>query len=452
MGRRLLLIALAATASLSGGCRADTEPAHADLPCVRCHDGAPTARVDSASGRLVAAATPEACTSCHEEVSGADVSLGGVSFEHAGHGGDSAVASACASCHTHGAGTEELRVNTTGCALCHASELDGSNPAACRTCHVDPAHTAVTSQGVPLAHGTLPWIGGECIRCHFDVGQPTIGVPAAACTDCHRDAAAIAEEGAGRDLHPQHRSVACATCHEDNAHEVGAMSTSVALDCRQCHAPVHEVGTDDPVLNDAATCAACHADEHAAQQRMVLGVAPAGLPAAPADKFLVGLTCRSCHAAADGASSAASVTCTSCHSPEYAQVLAWWERGTAERVRDARSYVDAASRRARTAEARAHAAAADSLIDFVTSGGAAHNLPLSHDALAAAVARARQALDAAGTPVPVPDPGRRPRMGQCTYCHYTWREPRFVTDMPDAFHREAMERGRKAAQAVVRSP
>jgi hypothetical protein len=39
-------------------------------------------------------------------------------------------------------------------------------------------------------------------------------------------------------------------------------------------------------------------------------------------------------------------------------------------------------------------------------------------------------------------------MGQCTYCHYVWREPRFQQDMPDAFHRSAMSRGERAARII----
>jgi hypothetical protein len=39
-----------------------------------------------------------------------------------------------------------------------------------------------------------------------------------------------------------------------------------------------------------------------------------------------------------------------------------------------------------------------------------------------------------------------PRIGQCTYCHYEWREPRFQEEMPDRFHRDVMARGRRALE------
>ena len=449
MGRRLLLIALLALAS---GCGRESRPAHAELPCAQCHDGAPTARVDSATSRRVNAASSDACLSCHAGEDGGRVAFGVVEFEHRDHAGDSALASGCAACHTHDSGADSLTVSSNGCALCHAAQLDGSEPTECRTCHVDPAHAGFTSQGVPVVHGALPWIGGECIRCHFDVGQPSTAVASSACVDCHVDAAEVAEQGAGRDLHPSHTGVTCSTCHVDVEHHIGAMSSSVALRCEQCHAGPHELDPAEPLASDAAACNACHAGAHAAQQRMVLGVAPAGVPAAPADKFLDGLTCRSCHVAgpADDSTGGTRVTCTTCHPAQYEQVLDWWNQGTRERVGDARRYVAVAVERAGrsgSAEARGHAAAADSLLRFVTDGDAAHNLPLSHDALAAAVARAASALAATGGGAPAaPDLGRRPRMGQCTYCHYVWREPRFESDMPDAFHRDVMERGRAAAR------
>ncbi|HEX6132378.1 MAG TPA: cytochrome c3 family protein [Longimicrobiales bacterium] len=467
MGRRLLLTGLAALALALGGCagQSDEHPAavasgaagadtasdqgapmsdgaHAGLACARCHDGA-------AIARDIPAASDDACMDCHESGAARTVSLGAIPLEHENHAGDSATAAGCASCHTHARGDLELDVTTTGCALCHAASLDGSGADDCRLCHTDPAHVALTSQSVPLMHSDLPWIGGECVRCHYDVGRPETRVHGAVCVACHAAAEDVMERGAGRDLHPSHTGVACSSCHEDVSHRIVSMSTGVRLSCTQCHATVHDVpaGMDF----EPATCNACHTDVHAAEQRLMLGAAPAGLAAAPSDKFLLGLTCRSCHVqTADGA--ATRTSCVSCHSPEYATVLGWWERGTAERTAQIAEYIATAFAFARSASgdsARAHAAAADSLLRFVRDGDAAHNLPLSHRALNEALTHAAAAWTAAGRTAPArPDIGRMPRMGQCTYCHYTWREPLFQQDMPDAFHRRVMRRGEGAAARI----
>jgi hypothetical protein len=333
--------------------------------------------------------------------------------------------------------------------LCHAASLDGSDADGCRLCHTSPAHVALSSQGVPVMHGDMPWIGGECIRCHYDVGRPGTNVTAVACASCHRDATAATEQGAGQDLHPAHTGVTCTACHEEATHRVVAMSSGVRLRCAQCHAEAHDV---TPRLDfEPETCNGCHAAEHAPEQRLMLGAAPAGLTATPGDKFLLGMTCRSCHVptAAGGATRS---SCVGCHSPEYATVLSWWERGSAERVAQTARYVAAA--RATTGDsARMHAAAADSLLLFVREGGPAHNLPLSHRALERALEHAAAAWTAAGRSAPPrPDLGTMPRMGQCTYCHYDWREPRFQLDMPDAFHQRVMQRGREAAASIAASP
>jgi hypothetical protein len=370
-------------------------------------------------------------------------------MEHRDHGGAGALAADCAACHTHSTGEFELTVTTTGCALCHAANLDGATGESCRLCHTDPSHVSLTSQSVPVVHTAMPWIGGECVRCHFDVGRPATTVAAASCVACHRDAAAATEQGAGRDLHPLHTAVTCKGCHENVSHRIVAMSSGVTLECTQCHATTHDIRPGERF--EPATCNGCHVQVHADEQRLMLGSAPAGLVATPGDKFLVGLTCRSCHVqTADGA--ATRTNCVDCHSPEYATVLRWWETGSSDRIAQTAAYVDdarAAAGTATAADALVHADAADSLLAFVRRGGAAHNLPLAHHALEESLTRAAAVYTASGRAAPVrPNLGRAPRMGQCTYCHYVWREPRFQQDMPDAFHRSAMSRGERAARII----
>jgi hypothetical protein len=417
---------------------------HADLACARCHDGAPLERGQPA-------ATTASCRGCHRDGGARTVSLGAVTIAHRKHPGESALEAGCAACHAHEGGDEELTVTTTGCVLCHAAELDGVEEGGCRTCH-DPAHVARSSQGVAVAHLGLPWIGGECMRCHYDVGRPDPRVAASTCATCHRDAAAATARGAGVDLHPSHTGVTCRGCHEEAVHRIVSMSSGVRLSCEQCHATAHDAAAEEIA---AATCNACHDGAHAAEQRLLLGAAPADLAATPGDKFLLGLTCRSCHVdAGDGTSTRPS--CVGCHSPEYATVLTWWERGSAERVATASRYVAAsvaAAAGAASDSARIHAAAADSLVRFVRAGGPAHNLPLSHRALEVALERAAASWAAAGRAAPPrPNLGRTPQMGLCTYCHYTWQEPRVQGDMPDAFHRRVMQRGRESARSIGVAP
>lgn len=452
MGRRLLLIGIAALAATFAACAEHETTAHEALPCASCHDGA-------VGARGIAATTSETCRSCHDEGPG-EATLGTVRMQHVAHGGDTAIAAGCAACHTHDSGERELTTTTAGCTLCHAASLDASEPADCRLCHGGPQHLGFTSQGVAIPHAELPWIGGECIRCHYDVGQPRTGVAVSRCVECHADADHAIEQGAGRDLHPAHTGVACTTCHADDSHRILAMSSSVSLECGQCHTGAHGVAAGDEPANDdardAAVCIDCHAAEHAAEQRMVLGIPPGGVSATPSDKFLVGVTCRSCHVPIAGATAstegrATRVDCVGCHPSEYATVLTWWTRGTDQRLAEVRRYVAAAggadAAGARSDSTRAHLSAADSLVGFVEAGGAAHNLPLSHAALEEAVARASSAWTAAGQRPPArPDLGRMPRMGQCTYCHYEWREPRFQEEMPDRFHRDVMARGRRALE------
>lgn len=476
MGRRVLLIA--ALAAL--GCteepteRMPTGPAgtdrpgaqlgvapeapdpHSDLACQRCHQGGVTER-------RVDAVPSAACASsgCHERGGAARVALDDVELEHREHGGGEPFDVGCAACHTHDAGEEPLAVTTRSCTLCHASELDGDAPGDCRVCHGQPDHMGFTSQGLAVPHANLPWIGGQCVRCHYDVGQPAVDVTVAACVHCHADVAGVTAAGAGADLHPQHTEVGCAACHTAAEHHIVAMSSAVDLACADCHEAAHgvQLPRSAPL---AASCNDCHASAHRQQQSLMLGVAPASLEATPSDKFMAGLTCRSCHQSEATAAVAAtpahdpspgadptraepatveaatvtSTSCTTCHAAQYETVLGWWRQGLEQRSGEAGRYV----RAARSAFGGSpELARADSLLAFVRAAGGEHNLPLSHRSLQAAIEHAAAAYGAAGEQAPAqPDLGRLPRMGQCTYCHYVWREPRFTEAMPDRFHREVL--------------
>ena len=462
MGRRLLLILLACALACADSEEAGRPPSdrvargpgdtsladapaavddpHGDLACVRCHQGGRTDReVDAVPSRTCASG------GCHQGGGPRRVRMAGVELRHEAHGAEAESEAGCAACHTHESGDAPLATVTQGCTLCHASQLDGDEPGDCRACHGHADHSGFTSQGLPVPHEDLPWISGQCVRCHYDVGQPVLAVEAASCAGCHTNVAAVMQAGIGQDLHPEHTVVGCTSCHQQAEHRIVAMSSAVALECSHCHVRVHGVDVAAGVPG-TVTCNACHPGAHLEQQRLMLGVAPAGIEATPSDKFMAGMTCRSCHIAEQALSDDArtnvgsSTSCAACHAPQYETVLGWWKEGLRERRALVQQYVAGARRAAASSEAAAAPLLrADSLLAFVDDADGHHNMPLSHRSMEAAVAQAARAYRELGlVEPPPPELGRQPRMGLCTYCHYRWREPRFHADMPDRFHREVL--------------
>lgn len=448
MGRLLLLTPL--LLGWAAGCAPEERPdrsgaAHAGVACSTCHRG-DVADVGMAS------VPHEGCTgsACHADGGPAELAVHTVrSFAHRSHGAGSVVTPGCAGCHTHLEGALPLEASVDACALCHAAGMTGANPADCQTCHVHPDNVALTSQGLELPHEGLPWIEGGCIRCHYDVAEPQVAVSADRCGSCHAQMADMTAAGIGVDLHPDHEGVACTTCHASGSHRIRAVSSAVALSCRDCHRTAH----GDPVQpgpGPSAQCNSCHGGVHADQQRLLLGLVPSRLSAAPSGKFMMGLTCRSCHVAPSPATSAADApfgggaeACVQCHRAEYATVLSWWQNGASQRLRLAAAYrneaqVALADNPAPDSVAALLQAGAE-LIALVERGGASHNLELAHELFEEAVGLTGLAYGVAGrVSPPAPDLGRAPRMGLCTYCHY---DPGQVLDparIPADFHRSLM--------------
>lgn len=458
MGRLVLLILPAAFALASAGCEAGEspatsrsgvtadapEPAHADLACATCHRGNQAEMGEPAVPR-------SACTGsgCHTDGGPGELTVSTVTFEHRSHGGDSArVAMACAGCHSHDEGDEPISAGTDACTLCHSERLSGAEGGDCRYCHADPDFAGMTSQGVAVPHEGLPWIQGECVRCHYDVAEPSHQVRAATCASCHRDRGRITAAGIGEDLHPEHTGVGCTTCHITGDHRIVAMSSAVNLECADCHQVAHDVEVTAS-WPEPATCNACHQEAHRDQQKLVLGVL-AEMESVPSEKFLDGLTCRSCHVDTGGGIESPSpvvgqgISCTGCHQAEYATVLRWWERGLSQRSRMVGSYVDTAERALGSAapdSAQALLADARRMMELVSAGGGEHNLPLAHRIFTRAVDRAVEAYRVAGRGVPeAPELGRQPHMGLCSYCHYRIEDQqlRTLTSREEQFHRQAL--------------
>lgn len=463
MGRRILLTGRALVLLAAWGCTSpDTfrisgeggDP-HAGYTCAACHEFTLGSETRIAAERLVSpdsattrAPAPEVrCTNsgCHEDAGPREVSFRSVTFQHRAHGGDTVVVMSCAGCHGHDSGGEPLTASVDACSLCHLGEQSAGNRGECRTCHTNLEHAGTTSQGLSVPHEGLPWIEGGCVRCHYDVTVVPTGVSVLSCRVCHDDEAVVAQ-GIGEDLHGSHTGVGCTSCHEGETHHIQAMSTSIVLDCSQCHREVHDVAVTT-TFPEVETCNACHAGSHAAQQRMVLGLLPGVESPQPSEKFLDGLTCRSCHVAAQGTDPAVAVNgsdqgCEQCHRTEYGEVLRWWTQGADARIRMVGSALD----RARTVlqgapDAMVRLDSARVLVTLVQEGRATHNLHLAHRLLVQASDQINQAyLDARRSPPAPPELGREPRMGLCSYCHYRVNDPWLFEEMSGDFHREVMGR------------
>ncbi len=462
MGRTLLSAAVLCAALAALGCtqtRAASKAAggaHADVSCAACHGGG--LPVTAANARV----KDETCTAggCHEDGGPGDVQIARVGFRHRDHARSSPIKATCAGCHTHPVGDPQDRtLVATGeaCALCHAEELAGRS-SDCRTCHRDPDHTPLTSQGVPVPHSALASSRTGCLRCHYDVAAPARTVSSRRCASCH--GAGTLARGVGENLHPAHAGVACTGCHEGVRHRVLAMSSAVVLDCRDCHVQAHDARTDE-LGNPSAMCTGCHASTHQAQQRLVLGEVP-GIPAEPSMKFTAGLTCRSCHAArggaeADGATPlrGQATACAGCHRAEYRQVLAWWMEGTRQREAAVGAYL----RQAETSlgesapdSARKLLAWTRSSLALVGAGGGEHNLDLADAIFRQGVASVRTAYRLTGRAAPAaPALGSVPHVGFCSYCHYSLNERWQFERMPSEFHRSVLDTARiDAAESPAR--
>ncbi|HET9439998.1 MAG TPA: cytochrome c3 family protein [Longimicrobiales bacterium] len=399
---------------------AQQDDAHGKLACASCHRG-PRAELGRAS------VPREACTAsgCHGDAGPAEVTLATARFEHRDHSAGGDVALSCAGCHTHNSGDEPIEASVDACALCHARELDGTQRGGeeCRLCHRELAHTSLTSQGIPVAHGSLPWLETGCARCHYDVLATEKKVALETCTNCHKQAEDVTQRGIARDLHPTHTGVNCTSCHESGLHRIAAMSSAVRLQCADCHSSAHE----QPVVTAAAPmCSSCHGDAHSAQQRMVLGFV-GDESVLPSSKFMMGMTCRSCHmppgapATAPEARRGQADACVGCHEPEYRRVLQWWIDGTEERERAVRSYLNAAQRDLSNAPdtARMLVADAQAMLALVREAGGQHNVELADRIFRTSVIEAGNAYRLAGRRSPVqPELGNTAHVGTCSFCHY----------------------------------
>lgn len=437
----VLLAGLGACSTEPG--RLDTDPDHGNLACATCHRG-------ELADRGMASVPAASCASgdCHGGAVPDEVHVATVTFEHRSHGAGSGIALGCAGCHSHDVGSQPLTGSTDACGLCHADQQSGEGGQDCGVCHGHPEHVTLTSQGLPVPHQSLPWISRACVRCHYDVTDPTPQVSMARCAACHQGVQALAGRAIGEDLHPDHSGLACTSCHESEPHRIVAMSSAVDLSCVDCHREGHDVELSSGWPSE--TCNACHREVHQDQQRLVLGSVGSGVSSAPAEKFMDGLVCRSCHLPGPSAEEPASVSgspraCVACHEPEYATVLDWWEEGLDQRLRVVGAYVDQARRSLDGSpqdSVEVLLGEAGDLLALLDRAGGQHNLRLAHELFRESLARTRRAWTLAGrTPPESPGLGRAPNMGVCSYCHYRLDDPWEFQTMPEAFHIRVMSPG-----------
>lgn len=435
-------LALVWGASCANGSGA-VDPDHPDLACVSCHDGG---LADSG----LASVPRETCVAsdCHDDVGPAEVRLATVTFSHRNHADTAVVRPSCAGCHAHARGGEPLAASVDGCALCHIRELDGQDARGCQECHAQTRHVAFTSQGLPLPHSGLPWVENTCVRCHYDVAAPPTEVSLSRCQTCHLEADSVIAQGMGTDLHPTHEGLACTTCHAAGTHRVFALSSAVFLHCVDCHSRAHDVALTH-AWPAPATCNACHRSTHVAEQSLLLGIVPGLEQAAPAHKFLRGLTCRSCHVRMGDAPAPAAPlrgqpgSCGSCHLPQYDRVVAWWREGAAQRQQIVGRFVSRARTDLRAAgdSAATLLARADTLLGTLGRSGVHHNIELADRLYRDALDNAAAAYRVAGrTAPPRPDLGPLARSGFCSYCHFRLNEPLLARDPPADFHEEVFRR------------
>jgi hypothetical protein len=411
---------------------------HAGLTCVACHRGE-----RAEAGRAAVPAAACAAAGCHDALGPARVELATATFRHRDHGQRGTVQPTCAACHTHAAGGEPLRASVDACALCHRADMaETGESVGCAQCHRAPGHVRLTSQGAPVAHGTLAALGISCTRCHYDVSAPPTQVSLARCEGCHRRLEDAIAGGIGEDLHPMHQGFTCTACHQPDTHRVQAMSSAVSLICNDCHRAAHDRPAE--ALPRPEICVSCHDGIHRAQQRLVLGLALGGR-AAPSTKFLAGMSCRSCHVPPGTPAVPAgqplrgqAVSCAGCHRAEYRTVLEWWITGTAERGRLAARYLDAAAASVGGAvddSTRLLLEEARTMLGLVQEAGGQHNLELSDQIFREAIDRAQRAYRSAGRAAPAtPELGNPPHIGLCTYCHYSPNEPWNFSRMSEEFH------------------
>lgn len=450
MGPVLLRIALTAGCLLIAACTGEDAPApadsgaadpHAQIACRRCHT---PSTLPSYAGAVPA----NACASagCHDHEGPGIVTVHEVQVDHGLHLSED-VGMECSSCHAHDAGKEPLAVSFSSCAVCHQDDMVAAT-GDCTRCHNHPTDVVQSRLGVEIPHARLPSLGLECRNCHFDVLAAARPIPPERCSTCHETRGSIdLFEADGEQIHDVHSAVGCQRCHESSAHWLTAMKQALELDCRSCHPDTGSLAAIGCDMD--RDCLACHEGVHADQQRWLLGLVDVQTSHA-ADKFLDGLSCRSCHSRWETRETSGRVarvtsdSCLDCHVTEMRPVFSWWKSGIEQRTALVRQELETASKQ--LAKSRDLDRAEALLADVATDRGF-HNPVLTHDALVEAQAAIRAAYASASLPEPsFANLGAAPERGLCSSCHYDPSQETSLENMDDALHQRLREARTRAAE------
>ena len=405
---------------------------HRDVPCIKCHY-APGIRAE-AMGKLQAAnqvvryitgsygvrpwaeIEDAAClrSGCHSErkVEGV-VDYKGVRFDHTAHLGELRRGKQlrCTSCHSQIVQGQHLAVTEATCFLCHFKDRPPGAPVAgCTGCHPSPPRIE-SPGGYVVDHSQYVRDRVSCLSCHGEVTTGTGAAERARCFNCHNEPARLEQFDNTTLMHRVHiaeHKVECTQCHTPIEHRVVALAATFELDCRSCHAQVHD-----------------------AQRRLYAGMGGHDARSVPSKMFLARVSCVGCHGQPttlrghERVRLAGEASCLSCHGVRYANLLPSWQNEMERKIRRVEPIV-AGARAALSAVSVGRRAVSDSLLrqaqenlDLVRVGRPAHNVVYSDELLRAAVELVRDAVKAGRLPYAVPAVSLGPAVGEnaCLRCH-----------------------------------
>lgn len=235
-------ISLLATAQLSPG---DLAKPHAHLEgmsnCTKCHT-------------IGAKISNDKCLACHTEIKVRVDKKAGY------HSSTKVYKKSCVICHSdhHGRSYEIIHFDKTK--FDHGEtgyRLEGKHSAVeCSKCH-QPAH--ITDAALKKKKSTYLGLGKECLTCHEDYHQKTLGT---GCLSCHtyegfKPASRFDHSKAKFQLKGRHADVECIKCHEKttvNGKEFQKFKGIKFAGCVNCHADVHD-------NKFGQRCSDCHTEQ-----------------------------------------------------------------------------------------------------------------------------------------------------------------------------------------------
>lgn len=333
------------------------------------------------------------------------VDFSGIKFDHAPHLTEMRRGKKlrCVSCHSQVVQGSHITVTTSTCIICHFKDRPAGDPiGGCLGCHHVPSDTIPLPGGLEYRHENYVSHGIPCVSCHATATAGDGFVPKSRCYVCHNLPDVERHIQDPEFIHRNHvteHKVECTDCHEEITHGYESERRVAALDCRGCHAGMHQATVSlaqgdaagvlgdsrphvGPMLAARVECISCHVRE------------------VGSDTPLVG-----------GTRVASNDACIRCHGRRVAGVLGRWNAFFARRIPE----VDRAIRASRADAATLRRAR--EILDTVRLGRPVHNPSLGRDLLDAVERMARgEAAEAVRVGRPVGE--REPEVGlDCSYCH-----------------------------------